>query len=369
MKIYWLFLMLSFVICIWNENHYREIWDGSRYRRYAYWHQAILFFAVVIFFCGLRSGIADTGTYISMFEQFPDSILKVNMEDIGKDKGFYLISVMFKQLISTDFHGWLFLITLISGVALMCAFVKYSEYFGLSCYLLIATTMFTYFVNGIRQFLVVTIFFWASYMIVEKKWKSYFLLILLLSTIHGSAILLLFVYFLGDTKPWGRKMRTVILLSLLFGVFFDKLFPILGNVLMETQYKGYVNYISSQGRGSSVIRLAIAAVPCFLAYLGRRAVEREHNRYINFCINMSVINFCLYIIATFSSGMVVGRLTTYFDIFNLVLLPWLLHHVFTEESRKIVILACMGFYLIFFYFQMVMVWGLGYESDILHLWI
>lgn len=304
-----------------------------------------------------------------MFEQYPDSIFKVNIDDIGKDKGFYVISVLFKQLISTDFHGWLFLIALVSGVALMMGLVKYSEYFGLSCYLLIATTMFTYFVNGMRQFIVVTIFFWASYMIIQKKWKTYFILILLLSTIHGSAIVLLLVYFLGNTKPWGRRMRTVIFLSLILGVFFDKLFPLLGNVLMETQYKGYVDYISSQGKGSSVIRLAIAAVPCVLAYLGRRAVEGEDNHYINFCINMSVINFCLYIIATFSSGMVVGRLTTYFDIFNLVLLPWLMHHVFTEESRKIVILACIALYFLFFYFQMVLVWGLGYESDILHLWI
>lgn len=48
---------------------------------------------------------------------------------------------------------------LISGVALMLGLMKYSEYFGLSCYLLIAGTMFTYFVNGMRQFVVVTIFF------------------------------------------------------------------------------------------------------------------------------------------------------------------------------------------------------------------
>lgn len=367
MKIYWLFLILSFFICIWNENHYREIWDGTRYRRQAYWGQAILFFAVLIFFCGLRSGVADTGTYIAMFEGYPTSISQVNMDDIGKDKGFYIFSVLYKQIISVDFHGWLFLIALISGIALMIGLVKYSEYFGLSCYLLISSTMFTYFINGMRQFIVVTIFFWASYMILQRKWKEYVILILLLSTIHGSAIVLLLVYFMGNTKPWGRKMRTVIFLALIFGVFFDKLFPIFGDLLMETQYKGYVDYISTQGKGSSVIRLAIAAVPCALAYIGRRAVEEEHNQYINFCINMSVINFCLYIIATFSSGMVVGRLTTYFDIFNLVLLPWLLHHVFTEASRKIVVLACMGFYLIFFYFQMVLVWGLSYESDILNI--
>ena len=188
-------------------------------------------------------------------------------------------------------------------------------------------------------------------MILEGKWTQICDFdFYCFSTIHGSALILLLVYFLRNVKPWGAKMRTVIFLSLIAGVCFDKLFPLFGNLLAETQYKGYVDYISSQGKGSSIIRLAIAMIPCVIAYMARYAIEDENNKLINFSINMSVINFCLYIIATFSSGMVVGRLTTYFDIYNLILLPWLMHHAFTERSRKMVILLCMAFYLVFFYF-------------------
>lgn len=362
-------LILSLFVYLWNEGNYQSVWDGNHYRRKANWGQAILFFSVVIFFCGLRSGIADTGTYIGMFNEYPSSIAQIQWEDISSDKGFYFISVLYKQFISIDFHGWLFLIALISGVALMIGFMKYSEYFGMSCFLLISTTMFTYFVNGMRQFIVVTIFFCATSMILNRQWKQYVILILLLSTIHASALVLLAVYFLGNTKPWSLQMRTVIFVSVIAGVFFDRIFPVVGNLLMETQYKGYVSYISSEGRGSSVIRLLIAVIPCILAYLGRRVIAEENNRLINFAINMSVINFCLYIIATFSSGMVVGRMTTYFDIYNLILLPWLIHHVFTERSRRLVTIACIGLYIVFFYFQMVQVWGLGYESDILGLYL
>ena len=130
----------------------------------------------MIFFCGLRSGIADTGTYIQMFKGYPSSISGMDLKSVNKDKGFFVISVLFKQFISNDFHG-------------------------LSCYLLIASTMFTYFVNGMRQFIVVTIFFCATYMILEGKWTQYVILILLLSTIHGSALILLLVYFLRNVKP------------------------------------------------------------------------------------------------------------------------------------------------------------------------
>lgn len=170
-------------------------------------------------------------------------------------------------------------------------------------------------------------------------------------------------------KAMGCQNEDSHIFSLIAGVCFDKLFPLFGNILAETQYKGYVDYISSQGKGSSIIRMVIAMIPCVIAYMARYAIEDENNKLINFSINMSVINFCLYIIATFSSGMVVGRLTTYFDIYNLILLPWLMHHAFTERSRKMVILLCMAFYLVFFYFQMVLTWGLVYESDILHLYL
>ena len=51
--------------------------------------------------------------------------------------------------------------------------------------------------------------------------------------------------------------------------------------------------------------MVIAMVPCVIAYMARYAIEDENNKLINFSINMSEINFCLYIIATFSSGMVV----------------------------------------------------------------
>ena len=100
MKIYWLFLLLATIICFWNESSARITWNGTRYQRKAYWSQAIIFFAVVIFFCGLRSGIADTGTYIQMFKGYPSSISGMDLKSVNKDKGFFFFLVLFKQFIS-----------------------------------------------------------------------------------------------------------------------------------------------------------------------------------------------------------------------------------------------------------------------------
>lgn len=74
-------------------------------------------------------------------------------------------------------------------------------------------------------------------MILEGKWTKYVILILLLSTIHGSALILLLVYFLRNVKPWGSQMRMVMFLSLIAGVGFDKLFPLFGNFWQKHSIK------------------------------------------------------------------------------------------------------------------------------------
>lgn len=365
MKIYWLFLITSLFIYLWSESSFEVVKVGKYYEKRARWIQAFIMFGVIIFFCGLRSGIADTGTYIHMFNGYPNSIDAIEWSEDMKDKGFYFLSVLYKQFISEDFHGWLFLIALVSGLAVMIALKKYSCSFGLSCYLFIASTIFTYLVNGMRQFICVAIIFASTGLIVRRKFIPYLVIVLLLSTIHGSAILMLVVYFIANAPAWSSRMWFVVIMAVGMGVFFDKVFPVLGTLLQETQYSNYVDYIATSGVGSNILRLLIAAVPCGLAFLGRNVLDIRENPVINLSINMSVINLCIYFIATFSSGMAVGRLTTYFDMYNLLLLPWVLLNGFDRKNSRIIILLCMGFYLFFFYFQMVIAWGIGYESDIL----
>jgi hypothetical protein len=362
-----MFLGLSVLMFLWNENRYQVIWEKDHYETRASWMQATVFFSVIIFFCGLRSGIADTGTYISMFQQFPVSISAIDWEDVSKDKGFYLISVLYKQFISTDFHGWLFLIALISGIATMYALRQYSEYFGMSCYLFIASTMFVYLVNGMRQYICVSIMFAATRLIVERRFKTYLILILLLSTIHASVLIFIPAYFLVNVRPWSPAMFVVVMASAVIGLRFDQFLPYLGSLLEETQYEGYIDYLTNQGVGANILRLLIAAIPCLIALIARKVIEDEGNTLIDICINMLMINLCLYFIASFSSGMVIGRITTYFDIYNLILLPWLLKHAFTKKSSILITLICMLFYVVYFYYQIVITWGLVYESDILHI--
>ena len=368
MKVYWLFMVLAALMGFLQMYSYRTVNSYGQIQKRPRAFQCILFFGVIVLFSGLRSGIADTGAYIRIFEQYPSAITNIDWSNVSKDKGFYLFGVFYKQFISDDYHGWLFVIALISGIALAIAFFKYATNFGMSCFLFIASTIFVYFFNGMRQFICVCIVFAASQWIVERKYVRFIVLILLLYPIHASVLILIPLGFLVNAKPWTSRMWMVISAFVIFLLGFDRLFPFLSIIMEESQYAEYAELIIT-GTGTSIFRLLIALIPCIFSFIGRRIIASESTPMIDLMINMSVINALLYAVAAISSGMVIGRLTVYFDIYNVLLLPWLIDHIFEQKSAQLVKGVCIVAYFIFFYYQMVITWNLPYESDILNLFI
>ena len=368
MPIYWTFLIASLVIWGISAFHHKHVMINGFVETRDYAVYAVIFGALLIFFCGLRSGVADTETYINIFDAAASDFSAFQWSEAGKGPAFSLGIVLYKSLVSSDFHGWLFLIAVICVIPVMRTLIKYSCSFGFSCFLFISTTIFTYLVNGMRQFICVAIIFACIQLIEEKKFFQYLIVILLLSTIHSSALMLIPFYFITKIRPWTMGTWFMIAGGLTFGYFFDRFRPMVEMFLENTEYENYIEVLSS-GTGSNLYRLAIAAVPVVLSLIGRRYLWEADNTVINICVNMSIINFILYFIATFTSGLAVGRMTTFFDIFNILLLPWLLKNLFTRQSYRVLACLCIALYIVYFYIQMVLTWGIVYQSDILHLYL
>ncbi len=372
MIIYWSFMVLALLLWFFAKTTQKVPIGEDSYKvkeRVNCTLMMIVFFGVVCFFCGLRSGIADTGAYIHMFKGYPVGLDNIVWEDVTKDQGFYFLSVMYKTFISDDFHGWLFLICFISCFATALAFKRYSSDPGFSCFLFIATTTFTYLINGMRQYIAVSILFALSYCIEEKRFIKYLVYVLLLSTIHFSAIIMIPVFFLVRIKPWSPNTWALIIVAVVVGVGFDSFMPAFDSMLEGSSYSDYSDVLQN-GAGSSIFRLAIAAVPVIMSYVCKDRINETEDKMIPIATNMSIINMALYIVATFSSGMTIGRLTIYFDMYNLILLPWLLNNWPSTKERKLFKIIAIIAYIAFFYFQMIITWGgWPYESDILNMFI
>lgn len=325
---------------------------------------AILTFGYIIFWVGMRSGVADTIAYISMFENYSTSLTAIpqywNFVE-NKSPGFDTLNILFKHFISQDYHVWLMTIAIITGIPIMLTLRKFSKHFFYSMFLFMTGLLFTWMFNGMRQFLVVAIVFMMSDWIVKKKTILFMIVILLLSTIHFTALIMIPMYFIVTAEPFGKK--TILFLgSLLLAILFlDPFVSTVENLLSETAYGGATAQFV-QDDGVNIIRVMVMLVTPMIAFLGRKIIKQKKDRFLDVCVNMSVVCAGIYILGMFTSGILVGRLPVYFEIYNLILLPYLLKECFTKSSSRLMFVLCTIGFLGFYWLQMR---GWYYISDII----
>lgn len=322
---------------------------------------AILVMLPIIYWAGTRGRIIDTGSYMDGYEALPVSLagLKDYLPSIAKDKGFTVLSTLIKIVVGNNVVIYLLILATIQGIAILTVFRKYSMNYILSLFLFIASTDYiSWMYNGIRQFTAVTIIFAATALMLHKKYVWTILIILLASTIHGSALLMIPFVFIAQGKAWNKKTILFIIAVIIAFMFADRFTNILDTLLSDTQYENVVSdWQSWNDDGTNILRVLVYAVPTILAFVGKRWIESENDSVINFCTNMSIASTGIYLVSMVSSGIFIGRLPIYFSLYNYILLPWEIEHFFTKRSARMVLGIMIVLYLLFYYYQMHFVWS------------
>lgn len=372
MKVYWfMFAWVIFFGILTQMTSRYELVGEETYEPRAHLFMAILVFSVIIFFAGMRSSVADTGVYRESFKAYPlwsDANKFLSNRDL-KDKGFIYLAILVKTFISHDYTVWFTIIAVISGMSVALILYKYSCNFAVSAFLFMASCEFTWMFNGMRQFLVASVVFLCTDLILNKKFIIYALIVCLLSTIHQSALILIPVYFIVTGEPWSK--RTIlfvmgVILAILFANTFTNVF---NEVVENTSYSGAMETLKETDDGTNIVRVLVEAVPTIIAFIYREKISEKLTPIIKLSINMSLIATGIYIISkVVSSGIMIGRLPIYFSMYNLILLPWLLNNIFDKKEKDLIYYAMTICYFAFFYYQMVITWqGMGYGSEILKL--
>lgn len=334
---------------------------------------AVILFLPIIIFAGLRSSVADTSVYISSFNDYPSNLasaMDLIMEDGNRAPGFMFLSILLKQYISQDYHVWLFIIAAISGICVMYPIYKYSCNYGISMFLFIASCQYTWLFNGIRQFLVASIMFACTGLLLKKKIIPYIIIVLIMSTIHQSALIFIPMYFIVNGEPWNKRTMIFVVLIMLAIIFADKFTGMLDTAMEHTDYASSMEEFKNIDDGTNPIRILVESIPIILAFIYRNKIKDKLTPIIKLSINMSLVSSGLYIISKVArSGIMLGRLPIYFSMYNLVLLPWLINNVFEKDEKRLMRYSMIICYLGFFYYQMVVSWnGFGYGSNILNIY-
>ena len=288
----------------------------------------------LLIFCTLRGDIGDTYNYMHAFSEMPStfSALPDYIQSLQKDHGFFLLVKNYRL---------------------------YSESYCISLFLFIASTDYiSWMMNGMRQFLAAALVFACCPLLLRKRYGQATLIILLAATLHASALFALPFVFLTRGKAWNRKTLLFLLLTVLVVLFIDRFTNILELLLQETQYKNVVSdWKGFEDNGTNLLRVLVYAVPTLLSLIGLRFIRAENDPLIDLCVNMSIVSTGIYILSAFTSGIFVGRLPIYFSLYNYILLPWELHHMFSKRSVRILTVMMLIFYL-FFYFYGLKTFGL-----------
>lgn len=332
---------------------------------------AVLTFSFLIVLVGLRSGMADTPTYIQNFKDLPTNITELYRDISGyeKSKGFYFFAGLIKCFISENYHVWLFIISTINGICVAFTLKKYSSNFAISALLFILTCYFSWMFNGLKQFFAATVMFAATGLILKKKVIPYMILVVFMSTFHDSVLIFIPIYFIVQGEAWNRRTILFILLTIMAMVFANQFTNIFNDVVENTTYSESIHKIGQTDDGTNIIRILVESTPMIIAFIYRKKIKEISTPIIDLCINMSIIGSGIYVISNIlSSGVMIGRLPIYFTIYNLILLPWLIQNLFDKNEQRIMYYLMLICYFIFFYYQIFITWdGFVYMSDIFKL--
>lgn len=326
------------------------------------WGAALVLVCPYVIWAANRVNFGDTEVYRKTFRDIPTlgGALTSYLSEHGKDQGFTVLVSVIKTLIGSNDKLFFFLIAAFQMFCIIYFLRKYSTRFLLSVFMfVISTDYLSWMFNGMRQFIAVCIVLLSFGLVLRKKYIPAVLVILLASTIHASALIMIPLIFVIQGHSWNWKM-----LLLLVGVgaailLIDPFTSFVDSILAETQYNDIItNDIWKTDNGTNALRALFYSIPAILSLIGKRFVDRENSPIVNLCVNCSVCTAALYILSVFSSGIYIGRLPIYTTLQGYVAVPWLIEHMFTKQSAKIITGGLICGYLAFFFYQMYFAWNI-----------
>ncbi|MFC0560064.1 EpsG family protein [Halalkalibacter alkalisediminis] len=317
---------------------------------------AFLALTTLILVSGLRNNVGDTYYYMHSYREFDITWETI---DFTGDFGFNILQMLLQQ-VSRDPQIMILTTAVLTNILIGMTLYHYSRMFELSLYVYITIGYFLVSMNGIRQYLAAAIVFAATKFIINGDFKKYLLVVLLASTIHQTALILIPIYFIVRSPAWSKVTFLLLFLSILIVMGFNQFMDLLFKAIEDTQYGGYSDF---QEGGANFLRVAVSAAPVMLAFIGRDKLKEIYPKS-DVIVNMSVLSLLFMIIST--QNWIFARFSIYFGLYQLILVSWIVK-LFAEKDQKIVYFGILGCYFIYFYYEHVIALNMFYKSNYINL--
>ncbi|WP_209122904.1 EpsG family protein [Alkalihalobacillus sp. BA299] len=321
-------------------------------------NKLLAFFALstLVLVSGLRNNVGDTYFYMHSYRINDHSWGDIDFKD---DFGFEILQVLLKH-ISSDPQILIFVTALLTNALIVMTLYHYSRLFEISLYVYVTIGYFLVSMNGIRQYLAAAIVFAATKFIIDGDWKKYMLVVLLASTIHQTALILIPIYFVVRSPAWSKSTYILLAFSIFIVIGFNEFMDLLFKAIEDTQYGVYQNF---QEGGASILRVAVGAVPVIIAFLGREKLKKLFPNS-DVIVNMSILGLVFLVIST--QNWIFARFSIYFGLYQLILISWIVK-VFREKDQKLIYYGILVCYFVYFFYEHVIALNMYYRSNYFNL--
>lgn len=319
---------------------------------------AVLMVLPYIIWAGFRDGVGDTWNYRAAFNRASSNPADIPALFIGgtKDPGFRALEILIKFFIGDHYEICFLIVAAFQMLSMVYVFRKYATNYWICIFLFVASAGYmSWMMNGVRQFVAVTIVFACFDWLIERKYVPLIVAILIASTMHQSVLIMIPVVFIVQGKAWNIKTILMLGITMVVVLFIDRFLPIMNDFLQNTQYDNALSDLNDDG--TNAIRVLVHSIPALISLVGIKYVRAADNPVMNVCVNCSIVTMAIYLVSMVTSGIYIGRLPIYTTLYSYIALPWLIDLIFDEKSARLVTYIMVIMYCAFFYYQMGITWN------------
>jgi len=279
----------------------------------------------------------DLDNYIEYF----NGILNPSMI-ISIEVGWYWLNKML-YIISGNYFTLFFTISLVIVISYIITIKRYSALAWLSVFLYL-TTLFYNSLFILRQHIAIAICLLSIPYILNRNPVKYFLITLLAVSFHYSAFIWIVVYFI---YPMKIDIKYYIIISVGALLIFFYMEELLNYTLTFTSkisaYTDYYNRLHSKTAGSIKSLIVPLSNYALFIYAFRKETITGYNKLFLILIifNISIL-FINYLGTSFTQ---ITRLSPYFSVASIILLPNALANIRNKTQKHVLIIAVCIAYL------------------------
>lgn len=321
------------------------LWPILKYNRKGYSIVICSLLASIVIFRSASVG-ADTLTYMYRFIHFGKTSWNkvLSLADLYDcEYGFAILNKLI-YIASKSSRIFIIIISLTSIILIGKRVYEEARYPWLSFFIFVTLGLHANALNILRQFLAVSIVFYSYRFLNSCSLSKYIVLVLLASTFHYSALIVLPMYWLVRVD-YKKSIVGVVIGGAVFLNLYGK--SVLLHFLGQTKYAHFLEEKDENGAlGLLIISIVFFLLICVSVWL--KGDYKHRNYYISFSLATVLISSL-----TFSFG-IIERLLPYFTIVYLISIPNVLNEIKNNNARlylQYLFLICV--ILLFYYLVIV----------------